>query len=63
VVLGSFNRDDLVGQPDPLVQADGATWIAFLCKQRNLLLALLTGRNRLRGNPRRLLRFARCFVD
>ena len=48
-----------MGQPDLLVQADGATWIGFLCKQRNLLLALLTGRIRLRGNPRLLLRFAR----
>jgi putative sterol carrier protein len=62
VVLGSFYRDDLEGQPDLLVQAHGATWIAFLRKQRNLLLALLTGRSRLRGNPQRLLRFARCFA-
>ncbi len=63
MVLGSFYRGDLVAQPDLLVQADGATWIGFLCKQRNLLLALLTGRIRLRGNPRLLLRFARCFAD
>ena len=54
---------DLIGQPDLLVQADGATWIGFLRKQRNLLLALLTGRIRLRGNPRLLLRIARCFAD
>ena len=51
-----------MGQSDLLVQADGATWIAFLRKQRNLLLALLTGRIRLRGNPLLLLRFARCFA-
>ena len=62
MVLGSFCRGDLVGQSDLLVQADGATRIAFLRKQRNLLLALLTGRSRLRGNPQRLLRFARCFA-
>ena len=61
MVLGSFYRDDLVGQPDLLVQADRATWIGFMRKQRNLLLALLTGRIRLRGNPRLLL-FARCFA-
>jgi hypothetical protein len=54
-------QNDLVGRADLLVQADGATWIGFLRKQRNLLLALLTGRIRLRGNPRLLLRFARCF--
>ena len=52
-----------MGQSDLLVQADGATWIAFLRQQRNLLLALLTGRIRLRGNPLLLLRIARCFAD
>ncbi len=55
-------QDDLVGRPDLLVQADAATWVAFLRRQRNLLLALLTGRIRLRGNPRLLLRFVRCFA-
>ena len=54
-------QDDLVGRPDLLVQADGATWIAFLRRERSPLLALLTGRIRLRGNPLLLLRFARCF--
>ena len=62
MVLGSFYRDDLVGQPDLLVQADGATWIAFLRRHRKLLLDLLTGRICPRGNPRLLLRFARCFA-
>jgi hypothetical protein len=61
VVLGSSYRDDLVGQSDQLVQADGATWIAFLRRQRKLLLALVTGRIRLRGNPPLLRRFAGCF--
>jgi hypothetical protein len=50
-----------VGQPDLLVQADGASWIAFLRKQCNLLLALVTGRICLRGNPPLLRRFAGCF--
>ena len=61
MVLGSCYRDDLVGQPDLLVQADGASWIAFLRKQCNLLLALVTGRICLRGNPPLLRRFAGCF--
>ncbi len=55
-------QEDLVGRPDLLVQADGATWIGFLRKERPLLLALLTRRIRLRGNPLLLLRFARCFA-
>ncbi len=33
----------------------------FLHKERSLILALLQGRIRLRGNLRLLLRFARCF--
>jgi hypothetical protein len=45
------------------VQADGATRIAVLGKQRNVLLALHTGRTHLGGNPRLLLRFARCIAE
>ncbi len=63
MVLESFYRDDLVVQPDLLVQADGASWIAFLRRQRKLLLALVTGRICLRGNPPLLRRSARCFAD
>ena len=62
MVFGSCYRDDLVGQSDLLVQADGASWIAFLRRQRKLLLARLTGRICLRGNPRLLLRIVRCFA-
>jgi Fe-S-cluster-containing hydrogenase component 2 len=54
-------QDDLVGRPGLVVRADGSTWIRFLRKEQNLLLALLTRRIRLRGDLRLLLRFARCF--
>ncbi len=55
-------QEGLVGRPDLVVQADGATWIGFLRKERNLFLALLRRRIRLRGNPLLLLAFARCFA-
>lgn len=54
-------QDGLVGRPDLLVKADSTTWIGFLRKERSLIVPLLTGRIRLRGNLRLLLTFARCF--
>jgi len=43
------------------VIADAATWIGFLAKQKNLVWALLTRKVRLRGSPKWLLAFGRCF--
>ena len=43
------------------VTADGETWLGFLAGERNLIWALLTRRVRLRGNPKWLLAFKRCF--
>ena len=54
-------QSGLQGQPNIKVTADAATWLGFLAGERNLLWALLTRRVRLRGNPRWLLAFKRCF--
>jgi hypothetical protein len=51
----------LQGQPNIKVTADGETWLGFLAGERNLLWALLTRRVRLRGNPKWLIAFKRCF--
>jgi putative sterol carrier protein len=51
----------LRGEPNIQVAADSATWLGFLAGERNLLWALLTRRVRLRGNPKWLLAFQRCF--
>jgi ferredoxin len=51
----------LIGQPNIKVTADAETWLGFLAGERNLLWALLTRRVRLRGNPKWLLAFKRCF--
>jgi ferredoxin len=54
-------QNGLVGQPNMHVTADAATWLRFLAKETKLVWALLTRRIRLRGNPKWLLAFSRCF--
>lgn len=51
----------LQGQPNISVTADAATWLGFLAREKNLPWALLTRRIKLRGNPKWLLAFKRCF--
>lgn len=53
--------DGLVGSPRLIVTADAATWISFLRKEASLPLALLRFKIRLRGDPRLLVAFGRCF--
>lgn len=54
-------RDGLSGKADLAVTADGETWIRFLRKEARLPFALLSRRIKLRGDPRLLLAFGRCF--
>ncbi len=54
-------HEGLVGNPDFRVIADSRTWIKFLRKEENLVWALIRRKIRLRGNPRLLLKFAKCF--
>ncbi|MBM3561684.1 MAG: 4Fe-4S ferredoxin [Alphaproteobacteria bacterium] len=53
--------DGLVGASRLTVTADPETWLRFLRKETSLVWALLRGKIRLRGDPRLLLAFARCF--
>ncbi|HSB12446.1 MAG TPA: SCP2 sterol-binding domain-containing protein [Blastocatellia bacterium] len=50
-----------VGEPDLHVTADSDTWLGFLSKERNLAWALLRRKIRIKGSPRLLLAFGRCF--
>jgi ferredoxin len=50
-----------VGEPDLRVTADSRTWLGFLAREKSLLWALLRRKLRLRGSPRLLLAFGRCF--
>lgn len=59
---GKFTlTDGLQGKPNISVTAHTATWLGFLAKEKTLLWALLTRRIKLRGNPKWLLAFAKCF--
>jgi ferredoxin len=49
------------GKPDLSVTADSETWLRFLRKEAGLPFALLMRRVRLKGSPRLLLAFGRCF--
>ena len=51
----------LVGTCDLRVTADSQAWIKFVRKEWGLARLLLTGKLRLKGNPRWLLAFGRCF--
>src|SRR5262245_60755109 len=49
------------GNADIVVTADSQTWLGFLAKERNLVLALLRRKIRIKGSPRLLLAFGKCF--
>lgn len=49
------------GCADLQLIADSRTWVKFLKKEENLLWAILRCRIRIKGNPRLLLAFGKCF--
>src|SRR5262249_9301398 len=40
---------------------DAKTWLGFLAKEKSLIAAIITRKIRLRGNPKLLLAFGKCF--
>jgi ferredoxin-NADP reductase/Fe-S-cluster-containing hydrogenase component 2 len=54
-------KDGLLGKADFRVTADAKTWLGFLAGEKRLPLALIRGKIRIRGNPRLLLAFGKCF--
>jgi hypothetical protein len=50
-----------VGTPDLRLTADSRTWVGFLAKEKSLLTSLLARKIRLKGSPRLMKAFARCF--
>jgi ferredoxin len=49
------------GEANLLVTADSETWLGFLAKERSLLWALLRRRIRIKGSPKLLVAFGKCF--
>jgi NAD-dependent dihydropyrimidine dehydrogenase PreA subunit len=54
-------REGLYGEASLKVIADGRAWVRFLNKEISLIRALLTGGVRLKGSPRLLAAFGKCF--
>jgi ferredoxin-NADP reductase/Fe-S-cluster-containing hydrogenase component 2 len=54
-------KDGLVGKADLRVTADAKAWLGFLAREKNLPLALASGKIRIKGDPRLLLAFGKCF--
>lgn len=54
-------EDGHVGTADLQVTADSQTWLGFLHKERSLMWALLRRKIKIKGSPRWLLAFGRCF--
>ncbi len=51
----------LYGKPDLHVTADSQTWIKFLSKEVNLVKALVTRKIKIKGSPKLMMAFSRCF--
>jgi putative sterol carrier protein len=54
-------RDGHAGTPDLRVTADSKTWLGFLAKERSLIWALIRRKIRIKGSPKRLIAFGKCF--
>jgi ferredoxin len=54
-------QDGHEGKADLQVTADSETWLGFLAKERSLLWALLRRKIRIKGSPKLLVAFGKCF--
>jgi hypothetical protein len=54
-------EDGHEGEADLQITADSETWLSFLAKDRSLLWALLRRKIRIKGSPKLLLVFGKCF--
>jgi alkyl sulfatase BDS1-like metallo-beta-lactamase superfamily hydrolase len=54
-------QDGLAGKPDIRVVADSKTWLGYLAKEKSLVWALIRRKIRIKGNPKLLLAFGKCF--
>ena len=54
-------REGLVGKPDLHVIADSQTWAKFLAREVNLVKALMTRKIKIKGSPKLMMAFAKCF--
>ena len=53
--------DGHVDTPDLHVKADTRTWLDFLAKEKSLPVALVSRKLRIKGSPKLMMAFAKCF--
>src|SRR5271166_4345688 len=56
-------QDGHQGKADLHVTADSETWLGLLAKERSLVWALLRRRIRVKGSPKLLVAFGKCFLS
>lgn len=56
-------KDGHVGTADLHLTADSETWLRFVAKEANLVWALLRRKIRIKGSPKLLLSFGKCFLE
>ena len=54
-------EEGLIGTANLHVTADSQSWIRFLAKELNLFLALVTRKIKIKGSPKLMKDFAKCF--
>jgi putative sterol carrier protein len=54
-------KEGLVETPNLKITADSRTWLDFLAKETKIVWALIRFKIRIRGDPRLLLAFGKCF--
>jgi epoxyqueuosine reductase QueG len=54
-------QEGLEGKSDLHVTADSQTWIKFLAKEINFVKALVTRKIKIKGSPKLMMAFAKCF--
>ncbi|MBD1382437.1 SCP2 sterol-binding domain-containing protein [Bacillus sp. IB182487] len=55
-------RDGFHGKPDIRITVDSKTWLKIVAKEKNVAAALLTRKLRIKGNPKLLMKFEKCFA-
>ena len=56
-------QDGHQGKADLHVTADSETWLGLLAKERSLVWALLRRRIRVKGSPKLLVAYGKCFLS
>ena len=49
------------GKPDLSITADSQTWLSFLARETHLVKALITRKIKLKGSPKLMMAFGKCF--